>query len=239
MKENNFALIRADKNGKPIWAKLYSGENDMEVYSDQLIINEKGECVVTAVNYLGKHTDDSTIVAILMTPEGNVRWAKQYSANKSQRPWSIIKGNNQDFLIVGFAGENVEKYIHVGTIAGSVPVNAFALLLDMSGDIKSSFLTSKQSIDEFRSASSSQGKYYLWGMKILSEKEGSAMLSIWEPNEKTNSKYLSSVFSQKPFKINEQNIKVDIKSVQIESKQIDADKIKINSLNVSDAQPKH
>ena len=228
--ENTFGLFVTDSQGKPLWARMFKGEDTKRIWAESVTGDQKGGFVLTAANCFNDEGGGQTTMAVLrLTAQGKVVWGQQYSGDQIADPYVIMKGYDNDFVIAGVTGKNA-----LGFVLGyrNLSTSGFALLIDEDGKQKS-IIPSEKAGTGLRSVSRAQGKYFLLGDTTLSKVKVNWLLSVWEPRKEAPFDAGRSVFPQKPFKVKEEEISIESKPAKLDTigaeKQLRVRELKVNN----------
>lgn len=215
--KEKFGLFVIDSQGKPLWAKMFTGEDTISIWPESVASDRDGGFVVTAANLFNDKGGGQAAAAILkLTHEGNVVWSQQYASDYITYPFVIMRGYDNDFLVLGVTGEGSLGFYLRGD--RNYPVQGFALLIDDVGKEKS--LTLSKVGTGLRSASKTQGKYFLFGDTMVSKGNFKCLLSVWQPQNGVSLDLEKTIFSRRPFKLKEERISFESKSVKLTNKEI-------------------
>jgi len=226
--KNKFGLFMIDSQGKPLWAKMFKGEDTIRIWPESIANDQEGGFVITASNLFNDKGSGQAAAAILkLTHEGNIVWNYQYASNYITYPFVIMKGYDNDYLVLGVTGKGALGFLLRGQINHTV--RGFALLLDQDGKEKSSILSEVGT--GLRSVSKTHDKYFLFGDTIVSKDKFKWLLSLWQPQQEASLDLGKTIFSRSPFKLKEEEISIESKSVKLEIKEI-GDILKVRELKI-------
>ncbi len=103
-------LLKTDAFGNEIWNVTFDSIERSIFYS--LDHTNDGGYIVTG--YVNNETGDSIDILLLKTDEhGNKEWIQTYNFGKYSRAYSVISSENDEYIIVGFIGENTMQADYV------------------------------------------------------------------------------------------------------------------------------
>ena len=191
--KDKFGLFVIDSQGKPLWAKMFKGKDTISIWPESMASDQDGGFVITASNLFNDKGSGQAAAAILkLTHEGKVVWSQQYVSNYISYPFVIMRGYDNDFLVLGVTGEGALGFYLNGD--RNYPIRGFALLIDEAGIEKS--LTLSEVGTGLRSASKTHGKYFLFGDTMLSKDKSELLLSVWQPQKEAPLVLEKTVFSE-------------------------------------------
>ncbi len=179
-------IMNLDKSGRLIRSKSLSSEYSMIPGTSSSAIGQN----IYIYGTLIKDSDASDAYVAKINENGNVNWIKMYKNRVKKQPLSIVKGFNNNHVLVGRIGD-VEKNKQ----------NGMAIIINDEGELISSAIIGGKQNDDLRAISQHLHGEYILGFSTMNfgSKNVGILTANWKPDVKINSVQTDFGESDLPF----------------------------------------
>jgi len=209
-------IAHLDSQGRAVWGKLYSSEDRLIPLSSA----KDGSGGYLLAGNIKEKNDRRSGFITRISPAGKILWSRSYKRAQGLELLSVIKGHNDDFLLVGRSG-NVKEGKQDGC----------AVLVDGNGIIKAATLIGGN-VELLSASKLGQSQYRLLGDTESFHAKYLDMLSVdWNPFS-PNIAGLDLAITTDDIKMTEENLDLTQAPAELEPRHIPASLLEVKTLSV-------